>query len=341
MANTSTPRGGLVSVEDAIAMVEAGTPLMLAGDERALSRIPKGNWIGGTIPYFMAERGGCFSQDEVYVTHFPESVRRATIKVYDSESLERVYKDAPFNGFSLIIVPALTPIHQRFGQSAVDYEDFAKRPLIGWISGIDLGELGTRTPKVYAGDGAKALEDVAVVMHVSLRPGWIAELDIINIFEPSEGDVITFPEEGFQVKHANINGVRRLFSEYLKEIDCDVRFPLVSDSCGVTVNVSFQSVDHDAQVVNLYAPVFRDVDYHLAKPISDYLRSFMPMIPTDEADIFFACNCILNYLHSELEGKQTGNITGPVTFGEIAYQLLNQTLAYIKCQKASSNTPSL
>jgi hypothetical protein len=30
-----------------------------------------------------------------------------------------------------------------------------------------------------------------------------------------------------------------------------------------------------------------------------------------------------------LEGKKTGGVTGPITFGEIAYQLLNQTLAYI------------
>ena len=45
--------------------------------------------------------------------------------------------------------------------------------------------------------------------------------------------------------------------------------------------------------------------------------------------LFFSCNCILNYLYSELEGKKTGGITGPITFGEIAYQLLNQTMVYL------------
>ena len=40
----------------------------------------------------------------------------------------------------------------------------------------------------------------------------------------------------------------------------------------------------------------------------------------------FACNCILNYLYGKLEGKKTGHLTGPFTFGEIAHQLLNQTL---------------
>jgi hypothetical protein len=46
--------------------------------------------------------------------------------------------------------------------------------------------------------------------------------------------------------------------------------------------------------------------------------------------IIFSCNCILNYLYSGLKGKKTAGITGPATFGEIAYQLLNQTMVYLR-----------
>lgn len=46
----------------------------------------------------------------------------------------------------------------------------------------------------------------------------------------------------------------------------------------------------------------------------------------------FSCNCILNFLYSELEGKRTGELIGPVTFGEVAYQLLNQTLVYLQIE---------
>ena len=46
-------------------------------------------------------------------------------------------------------------------------------------------------------------------------------------------------------------------------------------------------------------------------------------------DLFFSCNCVLNYLYAGLEGKKTGEFNGPATFGEIAYQLLNQTLVYL------------
>lgn len=31
-------------------------------------------------------------------------------------------------------------------------------------------------------------------------------------------------------------------------------------------------------------------------------------------------------LYGGLEGRKTGHITGPITFGEIAHQLLNQTM---------------
>jgi hypothetical protein len=63
------------------------------------------------------------------------------------------------------------------------------------------------------------------------------------------------------------------------------------------------------------------------------MNTFNSMIPTGNNDaIAFSCNCILNYLYAELEGKQTGNFTGPITFGEVAYQLLNQTMVYLDIQ---------
>jgi hypothetical protein len=43
----------------------------------------------------------------------------------------------------------------------------------------------------------------------------------------------------------------------------------------------------------------------------------------------FSCNCILNFLYGGFEGKRINNFNGPITFGEIAYQLINQTLVYV------------
>jgi hypothetical protein len=82
--------------------------------------------------------------------------------------------------------------------------------------------------------------------------------------------------------------------------------------------------------------VFEDVTYKIAKPIDDFIEAFKRQIPQQGGvdNLVFSCNCILNYLYAELEGKKTANFTGPITFGEIAYQLLNQTLAYLTIEDA-------
>ena len=75
------------------------------------------------------------------------------------------------------------------------------------------------------------------------------------------------------------------------------------------------------------------VDYRLARPLPDYRAAFSDQLVGGGAGQF-SCNCILNYLYGELEGKATGDFTGPVTFGEIAYMLLNQTLVRLDLTKA-------
>jgi hypothetical protein len=71
--------------------------------------------------------------------------------------------------------------------------------------------------------------------------------------------------------------------------------------------------------------------YKIAAPVGDYIMAFeKALMNLGDKKILFSCNCILNYIYAELEGKKTGNATGPITFGEIAYQLLNQTFVYIE-----------
>jgi hypothetical protein len=115
----------------------------------------------------------------------------------------------------------------------------------------------------------------------------------------------------------------------------DIRLPLVSNYNGTMVNVSFQEIIEQEKTVNFYAPVFKNIEYKLASPINDYITEFTKHLLDEQKSPVFACNCILNYLYSELEGKKTGAITGPVTFGEIAYQLLNQTLTYLNINEIS------
>jgi hypothetical protein len=173
-------------------------------------------------------------------------------------------------------------------------------------------------------------------MHAALPTGHIAEINYVNIFEQGAGDTITFLEDGFSAAEACINGVKRNFADYITQQNLDTRLPLVADYFGARVNVSFQSVDPLKGEVRFYAPVFADVSYKHAKPLQDYVEQFTAMLPLHLSDHpAFSCNCILNYLYSELEGKRTGKITGPATFGEVVYQLLNQTMAYLTITEAN------
>jgi hypothetical protein len=174
------------------------------------------------------------------------------------------------------------------------------------------------------------LEDAAVVMHAALPSKHIAEINYINIFEQGDGDTITFLQDGFSSSEAYINGVKTNFADYITKRNLDTRLPLVADYFGARLNVSFQSVDPSKHEVRFYAPVFAGVSYKHAKPLQDYVQQFTDMLPLHlSRHPAFSCNCILNYLYSELEGKRTGKITGPATFGEVVYQLLNQTVAYL------------
>ena len=147
----------------------------------------------------MAAQGGTFTKEKIFVTEIPSIATSVSIEAYTESTISSVYRDAPENGVSFIIIPGSSALHLSFALNAPRYEMFA--------------------------------------------------------------------------------------------------------------------------------------EYKVAAPVSDYVTAFKNSLPKSAmGNVVFSCNCILNYLYSELEGKRTGSITGPITFGEIAYQLLNQTLAYATIQ---------
>lgn len=325
----------LLSIADTQHRIEAGRSLLLAGDESALRQLPKGNWIAGTIPYFFTpDQGGLVSRDHIYITDITDLVTEIDIVAYDKWTIDRVYVDGPAHGFSFIILPAASDTHFSFAVNAPSYDDFAIRPLIGWVSGVHLSDLSSVKPKVFNGKTGEVLEDGALVLHAFLPRNKVAEIGIINLFEQGEGDTLSFPQNGFIVSDVLVNGGERNFATYLTQYKFDTKLPLVADYYGAYVNSSIQDVDETTRQVKLYAPVFSEIRYKLAKPVVDYEQSFRKKLRKEislaKGNVIFSCNCILNYLYSELEGKKTDPYNGPVTFGEIAYQLLNQTLVYLK-----------
>lgn len=319
----------LWTVEQTSQAIRNGDVLSLAADEKLLSQLPEGCWIGGTIPYFMSDDGGTITRDRIFASKLPCRSNQASTRTYSSFELASILNDAPENGFSIVIIPALSEAHSVYARNAPGFDGMFLKPIIGWISGVHLDDLGQISPKVFDGHSGDKSDDKAVVLHATLPPDKIANMGIVNLFAQSNGDLIKFPQTGFSAELCFVNGAERNFADYLAEKKIDTRLPLVADYYGAMVNVGFQTIDKEKKTVSFYAPVFDDVEYRIAQPVKDYVSGFQTALPRMNGDVTFSCNCILNFLYSELEGKKTAHMTGPMTFGEVAYQLLNQTMVYM------------
>lgn len=320
----------LLTLEEASRNITSGRTLLFAGAERLLEKLPRGNWIGGTIPYFMTDRGGACSTDRVFCTELPPDLPFKGIYAYDSTNLERLYTDAPGSTAAFVLIPGMSQVHFDFALGAPELPQFGMSPLVGWIAGVHLEDLGKRRPRVFSGLGDSATEQ-AVVLHTAYDPEFPPVVDIINLFEPGAGPAIQFPENSFEAASCLIDGRETRLSDYISAQEIDCRLPLVANVGGAMVNVSIQNTDRARKRVTFYAPVFAGVEYRFASPLEDYAGVFQETVrQRPVSTVAFSCNCILNYLYSFLEGKKLDRFPGPFTFGEIAYQLLNQTLVALE-----------
>jgi len=342
-------------------MIRSGETLMLSGTEEMLTGLPNGNWVGGTSSYFMNEDGGQKNTDKIFVMSLPADIKLKEVKFYDSEHLADISKESPDNGFTYLLMPFGTKAHLDYAEKAPFFPGQFTKITIGWVAGVSLEDLGKKTTKVFNGQNGQISETDALAMHCSLPDNKYAMISTINIYEADKKATIVFPNSGFEVGNCFINGEPTNIVKYMKENNIDTKYPIVSnfkfgsalskklDTSGYTsfteyphvpdhggnfVNVSFASIKDDK--AQLYAPIFKDVKYYFAKP-ADYLTEFNKNLTAASDELAFSYSCILNYVNSNLEGKITKGMYGPFTFGEIAYQLLNQTLVYLDIKTKGSH----
>lgn len=324
----------MLTPSEAAARISAGDVMVIAGDESLLAALPRGTWIGGTTVYFVTETGGAVVRDRLFCTTIPQAVS-ATPRHIAADDLPSIASGYKPDGFTLIMIPAFSQAHSRFAVEGAGYDGLFNQPLLGWITGVHLDEIGKRSPKIVNGQTGALLDEGAVLLHVALPEGSQAALDIINIF--SQGDAadltFTFPKAGFTATDVVVNGQTVNLARYITEKGIDTRLPLVANYAGALVNVSVQAVDTDTGEVKFYAPVVDGVEYRQATALGNYAAAFAS-VADQKGEGQYSCNCILNYLYGDLEGKRTGQFTGPVTFGEIAYILLNQTLVHMDIKAA-------
>ena len=318
-------KNAMMTAAEAAERIESGAVLMISGVEEVLATLPRGRWIGGTSVYFVTECGGQEDRDHVFVTELT-SAEDARCRYLSADDLPALTEDRFDNGVSLILIPGMSRAHAEFALKGARYSGLFEQPLMGWISGVHVEEIGTKTPKIVDGSTGEMHDDGAVLLHVRLKTGRVADLDIVNLFEQDAASpTITFPESGFTACRAIVDGEDVDFADYVTRTGLDTKFPLVADYAGAMITVSFQNVDAEVGRVDFYAPVVGGLKYRLAKLPGRYADLFATRVQGDGGSEL-SCNCILNYIYGELEGRTTGSYTGPATFGEIAYILLNQTL---------------
>ena len=310
---------------DTVALINGRTPLQIAGNEALLRRLPKGNWIGGSTEYFMTEDGGRISDEMLFVTAFPYNF---TIRSYSAVNIDTVAANAYEKGFSVVIVPFDSGVHRLYAENAAGFPDMFMKNIAGWISGVNLSKPG-QTPITVNGVTGEVSSDKAVALHLEVPADKTVRMNIINLFSQDEDSPpIEFPEKGFSARTCYVGGVETVLPDYIAQNNIDTRFPLVGDYSGAGVNISIKSIENG--VVSFYAPVFSGIQYRFAKAVSDYEGAFNERISKlKNANAAFSCNCILNFLYGGLADKKLEAFAGPITFGEIAYQLVNQTLVYV------------
>lgn len=317
----------LITLEETIKLIQDGRTLHIAADDSLLSKLPTGNWIGGTTPYFIGEEGGVLTKEKLFVTEldFAEEIKIAS---YGKYSVFQIVEDCYENGLTILIMPYGSKVVEKYAKEAPDVEELLMHPTVGWIAGAELGS--EDEIRVYDGASGMSYQDKAVVMYVKLPANKTALVNLINIFEDDKTDpVIMFPDNELRVTKCKVNGQEVDFAQYIKRKGIDTRMPLVTDYNGSYINTSIKGADDTG--IDLYAPVFKNVEYRFARSVTDYVREFSERIRQSSADApILSFNCILNYLYGGLEGEKLDRYTGPITFGEVAYQLINQTLVYFE-----------
>ncbi|MFO1435149.1 MAG: hypothetical protein U1F34_01780 [Gammaproteobacteria bacterium] len=241
----------------------------------------------------------------------PSGVATAvSIRFYDTGSIHRVAVDAPENGFSIVLIPATSQIHLDYASNAPGYEEMFLKPIAGWVTGVHLDDLGVVHPIVYNGVTGEMARDKALVMHVTLRPEKVATIGIVNTAKQAAATRWCSPKPDSKQCAA-----KSMAWNVTSPNTCAKKISISGCRWSPTtrdrmINVGLQKIDEQSGEVSFYGPVFKNVRYRFAAPVQDYVEAFQHAIPRLDKPVVFSCNCVLNYLYSELAGKQTAHITG-------------------------------
>jgi len=316
----------LCDVAEANALIDRGHVLHIAGDEQALRQLHCGHWIGGTTPYILTSQGGIVEREKVFVSSMPVTATAATIHFVDIGHIPALSTEAPRNGFTIVIAPAMSEIHTIYGLTAASIPGIRDIAILGWIAGVDLDGRQKNTAKVFNGLTGEAADDRIVALHAALPSNREAVVDIVNLARPGTGDAFVFSAPSFSVQKCEINGEVQDLYAYALRNNLDLKQPLVTDLNGEYISVSFKAFDGESRSVKFYAPVMKGRVYRLADSVPDYRDALIRFAARQKLEPVLSFNCVHNFAYGGLQGDQFNPLPGPAVFGELAHVLMNQTL---------------
>lgn len=326
-------------------MIGEGRVLLLAGAEEDLCTLPSGCWIGGTTGYFVTPQGGTDVAGRIFYADFTALTDGASQRSFGTGDIHELAQYYPENGFAILLLPGFSKLLGTVTGRIMEFDGLYNLPLMGWVSAVRLEGPPqilpeTVRPKIFAGCGMAEAERAAV-LYVSLPPQYFAQLHIANLFSPGGGPDIRFLQPGqFNDGDCLIGGERRNLVRYMEEQAIDHRLPLVADHEGALINVTILRADAASGRLLLLAPVSPALIYRFAEEVLDYSAEFTRAAAEIELDqAAHVCICTLHFHYAGLahDGDALAtkpreklvpgpDIFAPVTFGQIAYTVLNQTL---------------
>ena len=260
----------LYTIDEVISFILEGKKLVLTADESSLDKLPKGNWIGGTSPYFMDETEGVFTKNKIFVDDFTDLAKNFKIEAYNKNTLKNIASNSYKNGFVLLIIPNDTEVHTEFAINSLSYKNIFNNPVVGYIAGYDLKNI-TKS-KVYNGLDLQNNNDNAISIHIELPDNKIARAEIVNLdtIDKSSPE-IKFPKNSFVQSACTIDGKEMNIAEFFIQNNYN-GLPIIANNNGAFINKDIRKIDSEKNKVLFYSPVFSDESYYLVNIIDNYKK---------------------------------------------------------------------
>lgn len=309
-------------------MIKAGRTLVLAGAEADFAGLPAGNWIGGTVACFLAGGKIMRAQGHLIYADLSAIALKTELRRFPAKQLPRLGAHYPANGFAVAILPGHSPLLRAVATKMPDWPGLYNAPLVGWVSAVPLSQLGQMEPKIFCGN-ATPRRDSAALMYVYLPDNMFPALGIVNLFAASSCSSLRFPAGGYTIKgNCLINGQKANLSRLIATGEIDPALPLTADRSGALLNNSIIANDPKTGLITFLNPIDPTLTYRFAEPFADFKSALtMAAAGLNLPGAALASVCIASLRHLDATTRPMLPAIAPVTFGQIGYTVLTQTIA--------------